>query len=418
MFRPPPTKGDARDLLEWLASMGLEPETQRTFKKFGFKPAMFKHLDNDLLEHMGVQAGPDRARLLLAARYLQTYQEHLLQRKIENTDKQGGYKCNFIITLQEDVDVEFYPFVREKLNSSKRFMKKGADMLAANLIRNIVIRNYKKPLLHLVDEVDRWERMVLRSPPGILGHINSLKINLMRIRRRVLPLWDALEDIMATEDDVGIISDAGERKLVALRGECNDILVTVTQTLDQASGIIAAHLAIIGQKTNDTMRLFTVVGAIFMPLSFLAGLEGMKYVRACAECGCVCRVCVCAVCVCVCIASVCACARPTCTFFSPFTFPPLFLPIFGNSCPLVCTHPPVQLYEPARAAPRVRLPLLLGLPAVAGRLPALVLQARAVHLRAAARVRRVHRRGRRRHRARLRGGPARARRRTRRRPRM
>jgi magnesium transporter len=43
--------------------------------------------------------------------------------------------------------------------------------------------------------------------------------------------------------------------------------------------LIDGHISLTSHKLNETMRILTVVTAIFVPLGFLAGLYGMNFVN-------------------------------------------------------------------------------------------------------------------------------------------
>jgi magnesium transporter len=46
---------------------------------------------------------------------------------------------------------------------------------------------------------------------------------------------------------------------------------------DLAGDLIDGHISLTSHNLNETMRVLTVVTAIFVPLSFLAGLYGMNF---------------------------------------------------------------------------------------------------------------------------------------------
>jgi len=39
------------------------------------------------------------------------------------------------------------------------------------------------------------------------------------------------------------------------------------------------HMSSVGNRTNETMKVLTIIATIFMPLSFIAGLYGMNFDR-------------------------------------------------------------------------------------------------------------------------------------------
>jgi magnesium transporter len=43
------------------------------------------------------------------------------------------------------------------------------------------------------------------------------------------------------------------------------------------AGLLDVYLSSISNRTNDVMRILTIITTIFMPLTFLAGIYGMNF---------------------------------------------------------------------------------------------------------------------------------------------
>ncbi len=52
---------------------------------------------------------------------------------------------------------------------------------------------------------------------------------------------------------------------------------TVETNREMASGLLEIYLTSISNRTNEIMRLLTVISTIFIPLTFLAGVYGMNF---------------------------------------------------------------------------------------------------------------------------------------------
>jgi magnesium transporter len=46
---------------------------------------------------------------------------------------------------------------------------------------------------------------------------------------------------------------------------------------DVLSGLTELHISSIGLRTNEIMRVLTVISSIFIPLTFIAGVYGMNF---------------------------------------------------------------------------------------------------------------------------------------------
>src|SRR4029434_8609708 len=48
---------------------------------------------------------------------------------------------------------------------------------------------------------------------------------------------------------------------------------------DVLSGLMELYLSAVGIRTNEIMRLLTVISSVFIPLTFIAGVYGMNFQR-------------------------------------------------------------------------------------------------------------------------------------------
>ena len=55
------------------------------------------------------------------------------------------------------------------------------------------------------------------------------------------------------------------------------VIDTVETYRDLLSGMLDLYLSSISNRTNEVMKFLTVIGTIFMPLTFLVGVYGMNF---------------------------------------------------------------------------------------------------------------------------------------------
>jgi magnesium transporter len=55
------------------------------------------------------------------------------------------------------------------------------------------------------------------------------------------------------------------------------VIDTVETYRDLLSGMLDLYLSGISNRTNEIMKFLTVIGTIFMPLTFLVGVYGMNF---------------------------------------------------------------------------------------------------------------------------------------------
>jgi magnesium transporter len=62
-----------------------------------------------------------------------------------------------------------------------------------------------------------------------------------------------------------------------LRETLEDLFFYAEDIFENTNGLVNIHLSIESQKTNDVIRLLTVISMFFMPLTFIVGLYGMNF---------------------------------------------------------------------------------------------------------------------------------------------
>ena len=55
------------------------------------------------------------------------------------------------------------------------------------------------------------------------------------------------------------------------------ILDVIDTYLELASSLMETHMSTVGQRSNEVMKVLTIMASTFMPLTFMAGLYGMNF---------------------------------------------------------------------------------------------------------------------------------------------
>ena len=184
----------------------------------------------------------------------------------------------FLITLQEEADFDVFEPVRARIRAgSGRMRRTGADYLAYALLDSIIDHYY--PVLESIGmEIDQIEDELVDNP--LVRPVSSLhehKRTLTQIRRFVWPVRDVTNSLLHEES--GLVTPDTK---VYLR-DCYDHSVQLMDLIesyrDVLSGLMEIHLSSVGLRTNEIMRVLTVMSSVFIPLTFIAGLYGMNFAR-------------------------------------------------------------------------------------------------------------------------------------------
>ena len=183
---------------------------------------------------------------------------------------------NLLITIQEDPEFDVFNPVRERIRSGRGYIRKlGPDYLAYALLDAIIDHCF--PILESVgDALEEMEDKILDRPhPSIVATIHEYRRTLLQLRRFVWPERDVVNALL--HDESGLVS---KQTKIFLR-DCYDhtiqIMDLVESYRDVSSGLMELYLSAVGMRTNEIMRVLTVMSSIFIPLTFVAGLYGMNF---------------------------------------------------------------------------------------------------------------------------------------------
>lgn len=182
---------------------------------------------------------------------------------------------NYVLTFQERVGDCFDP-VRERLRQAKgRIRELGADYLAYALIDSAVDAYF--PIVDVYGErMERLDELLSAGHPGnFMGVLHNTRGDLMFLRRAIRPLRDELMRLV--RDSHPLITD---ETVIYLR-DCYDHGYQLIDLLDNyremCSDLRDYYLSIVNNRMNEIMKVLTITGTIFIPLSFIAGLYGMNF---------------------------------------------------------------------------------------------------------------------------------------------
>lgn len=183
---------------------------------------------------------------------------------------------NFLITLQEEADFDVFEPVRTRIRAASGQMRKlGNDYLAYALLDSIIDHYY--PALESVGiEIDKIEDEIaidpLRRP---VGHLHEYKRQLARVRRLIWPLRDVTSSLL--HEETGLVSSNTKVYLRDCYDHSVQLMDLVESYRDVLSGLTEIHISSIGLRTNEIMRVLTVISSVFIPLTFIAGVYGMNF---------------------------------------------------------------------------------------------------------------------------------------------
>ncbi len=184
-------------------------------------------------------------------------------------------KGKILISFQERPGDSF-DAVRERIMSNAgRLRKMSADYLLYALVDNIV-DNYFIVLERLGDRLEAFDEASTAEDDGIFLHgLQEMKREFARMRRVIWPVRDSISALSRSDS---IQMDA------SLAPYLRDLYENTVQAIEalesyreHAASIIELHLTEVNTNMSRVMKVLTILSAIFIPITFIAGVYGMNF---------------------------------------------------------------------------------------------------------------------------------------------
>lgn len=182
---------------------------------------------------------------------------------------------NILVTLWESA-TPAQSAIHDRLKAGRKNIRtQGAEYLAAAIIDSVV-DGYFPVVEHYSTLLEQYEDGVLQQDTtDILSSLYLAKRDLAIFRRSVWPLREALFGVLKGTD--WSIEQTTRLALRDALDHTTQVIEVLESFRELNSSLVDVHLSFLGQKTNDVMKVLTVVSTIFIPLSFLAGVYGMNF---------------------------------------------------------------------------------------------------------------------------------------------
>ncbi len=182
---------------------------------------------------------------------------------------------HFIISLQEKPG-DVFEGVRNRIRVQHgKIRSRGNDYLLYALLDTIV-DNYFLVLDALTTKIDELEQLIIEeNPRHILSVVNDLKKEQIRLRKFIIPFDLAIQNL--TKFESNFVSEEISHFYEDLKNHLNQIVIHLSDQRDALKSLTDLHISLLSNDMNQIMKVLTIVAAIFIPLTFLAGIYGMNF---------------------------------------------------------------------------------------------------------------------------------------------
>jgi magnesium transporter len=201
-----------------------------------------------------------------------------LDRGLILNNEQLSFICfhKLLITFQENYDDVLDPIrTRLKKYAGTPMRILGPSYLMYALM-DTVIDHYFAIINRLGDELDLVEdHLYQRAQKFLMYRIQGVKKIMLVLRRAAWPERDKINDMLRMQsefinEEVKVfIRDAYDHSIQAI-----DIIESYKET---TTSLMDVYLSLMSNRMNEIMKFLTIISAIFIPLTFIAGVYGMNF---------------------------------------------------------------------------------------------------------------------------------------------
>lgn len=183
-------------------------------------------------------------------------------------------KENLLISVSE-TNNPFDHIIKRISHPNGKFRSHGIDYLMYSIIDSVV-DTYFFGLEKIEDIAEILEEKVVQDPSSeIIRDIQHFRHTLIKFKKQVWSLREIIMYLDRSESD--IITDSTR---IFMR-DVYDRVIKIFEDLDvhreMAEGIMEIYLSSVSNRTNEIIRVLTVITVTFIPLTFIAGFYGMNF---------------------------------------------------------------------------------------------------------------------------------------------
>lgn len=186
-------------------------------------------------------------------------------------------KDNILVTFQE-THVECFEAVKMRLSAGKGLIRTAGPGYMSYALTDTILDIYFVVLAQIGDSLEALEdKLYVHADKSIMFDAQQLKRSLITVRRAVWPERDKINDILRTDNP--LIEKEVKMYLRDAYDHCVQIMDLIENDKDITSSIIDLYLSMVSNRMNEIMKVLTIISAIFIPLTFVAGIYGMNFAK-------------------------------------------------------------------------------------------------------------------------------------------
>jgi magnesium transporter len=177
---------------------------------------------------------------------------------------------NFLVSIHRH-DHENLKIIRNKW----RVYHKNETNLGFLIMLDVyasVVQTFEPPLNAAAEDLDQYEALIFSdsSPTSIIEKLYLL-------RRRASVMKNMLMSVNEILNKTGLTHANKSPYLQDVIDNASRLHYQANQLYEDANNLLSIHLSLASHRTNEVMRVLTIISVFFMPLTFIVGVYGMNF---------------------------------------------------------------------------------------------------------------------------------------------
>jgi len=183
---------------------------------------------------------------------------------------------DYVLSFQEEANRDVFNPVREKLKvKGSKLRIAHADYLCYSLI-DIIVDNYYSVLEKLGEHIETLEEEIIqRGDARSLSLINSLRKELIVLKRNINPVRDIINGFMRSD------SDLLNEKIIQYFKDVYDHIVQANDLVENYRDMMMSlqdlYLNKVNLRMNGVMKVMAIVTCLMAPATVIGGIFGMNF---------------------------------------------------------------------------------------------------------------------------------------------
>jgi magnesium transporter len=182
---------------------------------------------------------------------------------------------NTLLSFQEEPSPAIAEVRRRIATPRSRLRQNDVSFLLYSL-SDVLVDGYFPLLDECSERIEAAEEDVLNRPNvQSLGAMHLIKRDLALLRRAAWPMRELVGHLQRERHEC--LSEITQTYFRDVYDHCVQIIDLIETYREIATALTETYVSVVSNRTNDIMKVLTIVGTIFIPLTFLAGVYGMNF---------------------------------------------------------------------------------------------------------------------------------------------